>query len=303
MNSRSPTPKETPCAGVQADCRQRLQAWHKLFVLCSQNPSRKRARELRVFTQRLLAEVSYCRHNEELNAKAVRTAKRWEKQGKNLRRALSSVREADACLVKLAGLRGAAAGTSKKMCPSRRCLLQIVRLETELGRQRESAAKALLVRMKDRRASLERLQGRLMKRLSAPLQRLGSRSPSIGKELLAGLEKEFPQIESAHLHSFRKRVKQVRSIVEIAALSDPQARAQAAALKKMQGATGAWRDWQVLAAKAADSKADELAELLRVKAEQALQKALGQCRRGMVQLRGSAEDGLRRPPSSPTHEG
>jgi hypothetical protein len=168
---------------------------------------------------------------------------------------------------------------------TRRCQQQIAKLECMLVGERARAAQVLSVRMRERRESLERLQGNLAARIATPIQHLGGRSTSVVGELLAALEAEFPQLEEANLHDFRKRVKQVRSLAEIAAPGDAQAHAQAAALKKMQVATGQWRDWQVLAAKADNAKSAELAELLEAKAGQALGKALGQCRRLLAKLR------------------
>lgn len=290
MNSGNDPPDGLP-GQAAADFRQRLEAWLQQFERCSQKPSRRRVHELRVFTQRLLAELAYCRRSDHLDAKALRTTKHWQKQGKKLRRALSSVREADVSLEMLARLRlESALPVRAELRPSPRCLTQIDRLEKDLERERANAAKALLGSLKEQRTALDGLHEQLVERLSAPMLRMGSRAASMMEELIAALEGEFTRLDGDNLHTFRKRVKQVRSLAEIAALGDLRAKAQAAALKKMQAATGAWRDCHVLANRARRAHADALTEILEAQADQALHKALDRCRRLLAKLGESREN-------------
>jgi CHAD domain-containing protein len=240
-----------------------------------------------VATLRLQAEVECWLRGQEPDAPAARAAKRWNKQGKKLRRVLNPVREADVSLAKLASLRATTAGPPEGQPPcSRSCLRQIGELEARLAKERQTAATKLIAGIEDRRKRLERLSTEL--EAASPPHPWGC----TGKDLLAmiaNFREEFPELNAKSLHPFRKRIKKARYLAEISAVADPLAGRQAATLKRMQSAAGEWHDWQGLAQQAGrafrgHTKACGLTELLEARTRESLQDALGLCRRAMAQL-------------------
>jgi CHAD domain-containing protein len=102
---------------------------------------------------------------------------------------------------------------------------------------------------------------------------------------------------SANLHAYRKRLKQPLYLAEFSAPADPAARRLAVAMRKMHAAAGKWHDWQALASEAGrvlprHGNRDGLVPVLNNLAEEALKRALGQCRRSTASL-------LKNPPGIP----
>jgi hypothetical protein len=118
---------------------------------------------LRVATLRLQAGVEFWLRNQTPDAPDARAAKRWNKKGKKLRRALNPVREADVSLAMLAGLRATMAGPPEghPHC-SRSCVRQIGELERKLTQRRQAAAKKLMAGIQDRGKRLERLSAEMV---------------------------------------------------------------------------------------------------------------------------------------------
>ena len=107
--------------------------------------------------------------------------------------------------------------------------------------------------------------------------------------MIAGLLAESSTLTAENLHEFRKRVKKVRYVAEIAGTGDALATRQMAALRRMQSAAGVWHDWQTLAKMAGlalrgRNKDGGLGELLETLAEESLEKALEVCRRATGRL-------------------
>jgi len=289
MNSFSHPSRGQSQAAAQPDFRRQVEAWRQLLIQCGQKPSRKAVHSLRVATLRLQAGVEYWLRAQEPDAPAAGAAKRWNKQGKKLRRALNPVREADVSLARLASLRASTAGPPEGQLPcSRGCLRQIGELEQKLTETRQAAAKKLIDVIEDRRKRMERL--------STEMEAALAMSPwgCAGKDLLAmfaSLREEFPELEAETLHTYRKRLKKVRYLAEISAVGDALAARQAAILKRMQSAAGEWHDWQALASQAGrafrgNGSTSALTQLLEARAQEFLKEALGQCRRATAQLLG-----------------
>lgn len=300
MNSASHPSRRQPIAAAQPEFRQQVEAWRQLLSQCGRKPSRKGVHGLRVATLRLQAGVEHWLRSQEPDAQATRAAKRWNKQGKKLRRVLNPAREADVSLGILAGLRASTAGPPEGQphC-GRSCLRQIGELEQKLMKRRQAAAKRLTAGIGDRRKRLERMSEELEASLA---ERAWGCS---GKELLAmiaHLPEEFPELNAETLHPYRKRIKGLRYLAEISAAADPLAGRQAATLKRMQAAAGRWHDWQALAQEAerafhGSTKAEGLSKLLEARAQESLKEALGLCRRATAQLLKRAAGGVSSSPN------
>lgn len=279
-----------PPETAQPEFKQRVEAWRQLVSQCGQKPSRKGVHSLRVATLRLQAGVEFWLRDKEPETPAARAAKRWNKQGKKLRRALNPVREADVSLAMLAGLRATTAGPPEGHPPcSRSCLRQIGELERKLTETRQAAAKKLIAGIQDRRKRLDRLSAELEAALAPTEQRAWGCSGQEISAMVAGLREEFPELNAESLHAYRKRIKKVRYLAEISAAADPLAGRQATTLKRMQSAAGKWHDWQSLVEEVdrtfrGSAKCDGLANLLEARTQESLKEALGLIRRATAQL-------------------
>jgi CHAD domain-containing protein len=289
MNSLSHPPRRQSQPAAQLEFQRQVEAWRQLLFQCGQKPSRKGVHSLRVATLRLQAGVEYWLRDQEPDAPAARAGKRWNKQGKKLRRALNPVREADVSLARLASLRASTAGPPEGQLPcSRSCLRQIGELEQKLTEARQKAAKRLITVIADRRKRMERLSTEMEDALAL--------SPwgCSGKDLLAmfaSLREEFPELKAEILHTYRKCIKNVRYLADISAVGDSSAARQAAILKKMQAAAGEWHDWQALASQAGrafrgKARTCALTQLLEARTQEYLKEALGVCLRATAQLFG-----------------
>ena len=175
------------------------------------------------------------------------------KQAEKLRRALGPVREFDVWIGKLRDLRSSLIHSGDYVPRSARqeCLRGIERLEDRCKRKRRSAEKKLVARSR----SMARVSSRRRKRLRSSLSDLCSsaRSQGLPGSLLRGFDTvraEFPTLDEANLHEFRKRIKMVRYLAEMhAALPILRVGQIATQIKKLQAAIGEWHDWQALAAR------------------------------------------------------
>jgi hypothetical protein len=220
----------------------------------------------------------------------VRAFRRWNKEGKRLRRSLQPVRDADVYLARLGGFRAsliAARNGEAKFSP--RCLRQIDKLEGRLKQRRRRGIDRLIAVLDARGKRLYR-RSREMEATLTPLlsSRTGSTAPA-ALRILAGLAIEFPALDSANLHAFRKRLKPALYLAAISAPVDPLSGRLAAAFKKIHLAAGEWHDWQTLVLEArrilpGHSRKDGLIPMLETLTEETLQRALDLCRRFEAEL-------------------
>jgi len=94
-------------------------------------------------------------------------------------------------------------------------------------------------------------------------------------EMLGAVVSAFPTLDAESLHDFRKQLKSVRYLAEVAA-SGAAARQLAATVKSVQGTIGEWHDWEELAAEARRAFRNEeaLVELLRILIAESFERAL-----------------------------
>jgi CHAD domain-containing protein len=257
-----------------------------LLAECCHKPSRGRIHELRVRTLRLQAGLAHWRREQDRNSPPAQLVEQWNKEGKKLRRSLSTVREADVHLEKLAKLSRSAAGkAAREASRGSRFHREFTDLERIITRQRRTARKRFIVRLENDQARLERLcdemKAAFARRGPSPW---GCSAASIITLIGDLAQTTLPEISDRTLHEYRKRIKTVRYLAEISPGPDARCRELVAALKKMQVALGEWHDWQALAETASRKYSSELKELLRNLEKKSLQKALRLCRRSMTQL-------------------
>jgi CHAD domain-containing protein len=265
-------------------------AWRRLLAHCSSKPTRKRVHALRVTTLRILAELEYRIGDKEKGTPGAQAATRWIKLGEKLRQALGPVREADVWLDQLADLRKSLRDTSGYSPRSNKaCIRQIDELENRLREKRRQWEKELVAEIEIRRDRLEESAQQIQ---IGPYQSAGaggSAHDAVASQIadeFARVASEFPSLDSDNLHEFRKRIKKVRYRAEIFTKNDPEAGRQAASIRRMQSAIGAWHDWHVLAKKEAHANGahEELTELLETLAAESLEKALAICARTTAKL-------------------
>jgi CHAD domain-containing protein len=158
------------------------------------------------------------------------------------------------------------------------------KLESRLKQRRKAGIHRLMAFIDVRGNRLSRLSKEME---AALVPRMSSKVLSTGEAALgifAGLASEFPHLDSANLHTYRKRLKPALYLAEISATADPLAGRLAAAFRKIHLAVGEWHDWQALARKASrvfpgHARQDGLVPVLETLADGALQRALGLCRR------------------------
>jgi len=274
----------------KSELRRQLAAWLRLLSKCAQKPSRRRIHILRVATLRLQARLEHWAAALETGGPEERAVRRWNRQAEKLRRLLSTARETDVYLGKLDGLRSSVAGPADGSSRlTRMCLRQIDAVEDRLQQDRKIAARKAADEIKDRMRRFDRLSRELEAELPVAVQRAADSGTGRVREMIAALVTESPNLNAENLHEFRKRVKNVRYVAEIAGTGDPLATRQLAALRRMQSAAGVWHDWQTLAKRAgrtlrSRNKDGGLAELLVTLAEESLEKALEVCRRTTERL-------------------
>lgn len=285
MNFAPANPRRIRASSLRPDWPAQLEAWRALIAECNTKPTRKRVHLLRVATLRLQAQIGYWLEHHDSDHPAAPVARRWNKLAKHLRRALGAVRSFDVHLANLAKVRAMlTASSGYEPRSSRASLRQIEALERRFKRNRKAAAKDLTEALATRNY---RLQQAIADMILAPaLQRI--LVPAIAtsrlSEMLGTIVTAFPRLDAKSLHDFRKQLKSVRYIAEVAA-SSASARELAAAVKAMQGAIGAWHDWEELAAEAkrAFRGEEDLAELLETIARESLEKALAFCKSATAQ--------------------
>ncbi len=256
----------------------RLDAWVELLTRCGSKPTRKQVHALRVSTLRLQAELERDLADLPHASHQAQAMLRFGKQAEKLRQALGPTREIDVWMSKLHGLRASISQPGEYVPRSlQECLRGIDRFEERLKKNRRTAAKALVV-------SIEKKRGRFVKaakNLEATTEetRLPD-SSGIGKELVAHFSRvraEYPVLNEANLHEFRKRIKTVRYLAETHEGADRECARIATQMRKLQSAIGEWHDWQALAEEVRSVHHDwsaPLAELLDSVSKETFQAAL-----------------------------
>jgi CHAD domain-containing protein len=262
----------------------------QLYDRCGKKPTRKRVHALRVVTLRILAELESRIGEERQGNPQIESAARWMKLGEKLREMLGPVREADVWLGELDGLQKSLADTNGYRVRSNRGYLrQIDALKGRLRQKRRQSEKELVAEIAERLDKFAELTDGVEPLFEQSMAITGGRQIA---ERFARVVKEFPALDAANLHEFRKRIKTVRYLAEIVARQDAEAGRQASLLRKMQSAIGDWHDWQVLAKREgqAQGKRAELTALLEMLAAESLEKALAVCERLTESLLKKSDD-------------
>lgn len=293
MNSGARILESQKTHSAEPDWSQQFQNWRDLLAECRHKPSKRRVHALRVATLRLTAEVDHWREGHEAELPTHHAAKRWTRQAKKLRRALSEVRETDVHLGKLASLPNTlSAPAGYRARSSKLALRQLAALHSTLKQERRVAAKRLADDIETRLNRLQKASRAI--ELSIAIEFSAPILPANGVvRMFRDVVRDFPVLDSSCLHDFRKRIKSVRYQAELFAHSDPQLQKLAVALKAMQGATGDWHDWCALAEVSARrfhhrTKNGGLTELLQTLTQESLQKALELCERQLAPYREAA---------------
>jgi CHAD domain-containing protein len=290
MNFESIPHLGQPAVPVQPNWRRQVGEWRELLAQCANKPTRKRVHALRSLTLRLRAAIEFRLVEQPSGSAAVRAFKRWDHEGKKLRRTLEPVRNADVFLARLGGLRHTlGASTAGEPRLSARCEREIDRIENRLKQRRQRKIDALKAKLEARGKRLCRLCEQMEAGLESEIPDVEVSAAQAALRIFARLVGEFPGIESSNMHSFRKRLKQALYLAESSAAFDPGAKRLAAAFKKMHLATGEWHDWHELALQARRilsgcAKRDGVVPLLEKLTERALKRATGICRRAAAQI-------------------
>jgi CHAD domain-containing protein len=255
-----------------------------LLAQCARKPSRKSVHVLRALTLRLRVRLEHSLE-QAADPAAARAFQRWNKDAKKLRKALEPVRNTDVYLARLDSLRnthGSPPESETTLSPL--CARQIAKFQDRLMRKRMAG----IDKLKGFIGAHSKRLNRLSKEMEAALApHMPAKAPSTAQaalEIFARLTSELPSLDAANLHEYRKRLKQALYLAEISAATDPVAERLTVAFRKIQNAAGEWHDWQALALEAdrvlgGHGKRDGLISVLQAREEQALHRALGQCRR------------------------
>jgi hypothetical protein len=303
VNFSSPSPSEQ--IPLQPEWLRRLDAWRGLLAQCTLKPGRKNVHALRSQTLRLSVALQHRLQERGADSAAANALRRWNKEGKRLRKALEPVRDADVYLARLTSLRGRLQGTEDGAAqPNPRCLHEISKLEGRLKRQRQRGISELAAVIEARGKRFNRLSGEIETALQPRLPSTAHSTAQAAWEIFERQAQEIRELDSANLHNYRKRLKQALYLAEISAATDPLARRLAADFKKIHKATGEWHDWEALVLEASrilpgHGKQDGLLDVLGALEEKALHRALGQCRRSTARLLKNGGETRPLPPRKP----
>jgi len=277
-------PGEQAAAPHLPEWRQRIDAWRALLAQCARKPNRKSVHALRALTVRLRVGLA---HSLEQTADpaAERAFQRWSKDAKKLRKALEPVRNADVYLDRLDSIRdshGKTPESESRLSPL--CAREIAKFQDRLLRKRMTGIDKLKIFIGAHGKRLNRLSKEIEAALAPVMPAKAPSNAQAALEVFARLTKELPCLDAANLHEYRKGLKQSLYLSEISAAADPVAERLTAAFRKIQDAAGEWHDWHALTLEAGrffrgHGKRDGLLPVLQAREKQALQRALGQCRR------------------------
>ena len=265
--------------------QKRFEQWRELLAKCGRKPGKGRVHALRVATLRLKAELDDLLRAVHPSHRVTSVAASWNSQAGKLRKVLSEVRETDVYLAKLKKLRRSLTEPDAYQPRTNRATLsQLDRLERRLMRQRKAAARKLISRIANRRQRLLDACANLEQALGSSSHAVTPAASSALAAQLTSILADYPELESANLHAFRKRIKMVRYLAELYEGQDPAVDRMAVVLRRMQRAIGEWHDWEVLAKLAARRTKGGLVEMLRTLATESLAKALDLCQRETLHL-------------------
>lgn len=299
--SRSGQPNET----VQPNWHRQVEEWRDLLGQCARKPSRKRVHALRSLTLHLSTVLGFHLVEQPAEPAAVRAFRRWNKEGRRLRRTLELVRDADVYLARLSGLHDILQiSTAQERPLTPRGQREILKLESWLRHRRQKGIDELMVTLAARCKRLNRLSEKMETALDLQDPSAIGSTAQAAFGIFKELALEVPCLDASNLHSFRKRLKQVFYLSEISAKSDPLAGRLAAASRKIHSAVGKWHDWHSLAEEAGrilpkHPRRGGLASVLETLTEDALQEALTLCRRSAAQVLKSRGSGERSAPRKP----
>jgi CHAD domain-containing protein len=303
VNFNSPSPSEQ--SSLQPEWLRRLDAWRGLLARCTLKPSRKNVHALRSQTLRLRVALQQRLQERGVNSAAADALRRWNKEGKRLRRALEPVRDADVYLARLNSLRSRLQGAEDSATqPNPRYLREISKLEGRLKRQRQRGIGELVAVIEARGKRLNRLSGEIEMAMQPRLPSTAHSTAQAAWGIFERQAREIHEFDSSNLHTYRKRLKQALYLAEISAATDPLAGRLATDFKKINKAAGEWHDWQALVLEAGrilpgHGKQDGLLSVLEALAEKALHRALGQCRRCTARLLKNGGETRPLPPRKP----
>jgi CHAD domain-containing protein len=277
-------PGEQPAAPHLPEWRQRLEAWRASLSQCARKPSRKSVHVLRTLTLRLRAGLEHSLE-QAADPATERAFQRWSKDAKKLRKALEPVRNADVYLDRLDSIRdshGKTPESESRLSPL--CAREIAKLQDRLLRKRMTGIDKLRLFIGAHGKRLNRLSNEMEAALEPAMPAQAPSTAQAALDIFAHVAKELPSLDAGNLHEYRKRLKQALYLAELSAASDPVAERLTAAFRKIQDAAGEWHDWHALALEAGrflrgHGKRDGLLSILKAREDQALQRALGQCRR------------------------
>ena len=276
---------------VTSTMHDRLAEWGHLLENCGDKPSRKGVHALRVVTLRLQAEFERDLEDLPRASHQAQAMLQFGKLAEKLRRALGPVRELDVWIGKLRDLRASLShGGEYVPRTTQQNVRGIERLEERLKRKRRSAEKKLVAEIEKRGRRLVKAGEEIETALSGCL--FGEES-GIAEELAARfrtVRAEFPTLDEANLHEFRKRIKMVRYLAEMRGSSDPAIGQIATQIKKLQSAIGEWHDWQALAQvvhSGHHAKSKDLAELLQAIARESFETALSTANSVTARMQGA----------------
>ena len=255
--------------------------WLRLIEDCATKPTRRRVHDLRVLTLRIQTRLEAWAAARPVDKKAARLVRRWQKRGGWLRRRLRPVREADVFLFRLTGLRASISAPAKGSDGLRH-------LEKLIRAVRRDSAGELADGLRWCATKLERMGRKANRALVAEPAASISAEVSLSG-LIAATMAEYPSLDAANLHEFRKRLKPVRYLAEHDAALGAVPAELPARLRSMANAIGQWHDWEQLrlvASRVADRNKNSapLAALVAVKEAEALAAALDLCRQGLSDL-------------------
>lgn len=244
--------------------RDRLANWKELLESCGRKPTRKHVHALRVVTLRMQAELEQYVAELPSASHQAQAIFRFAKNAEKLRRALGPVRELDVSIGKLGQLRASLDENAEYVPRStRECVREIDRLQQKLRQRRRAGEKKLVSEIEKRRNQLEATAREIGETLDDRQPDLPS---STAGEIIFRFEAvaaKFPKLDNENLHEFRKEIKGVRYLAEIADARDADCGRIAGQVKKLQSAIGEWHDWQALAIEAhKSSRFTSLAEML-----------------------------------------
>lgn len=290
MNTGSPPSSRLTAVSPQSEHQRQVARWRDLLFRCVRKPSRKRIHALRCHTLRLRVAVEHWLREMDSDPAAARAYRRWNNEGKKLRRVLQPIRDADVYLPRLDMLRDTLEGTPEgKSQLGPLCLREVDTLEKRLKQQRQAGIAKFAQVIGEREKRLRRLSKEMEAVLAPGMPSRAASTAKAALQIFIEVAGEFPEIDSTNLHDYRKRIKPALYLAEISAAADPRAGKLADGLRKLHEATGDWHDWHVLALEAgrvlpSHRGQNGLVAVLEKKAEESLQRALDLCQRSANQL-------------------